>query len=71
MKIIEYEEKYLEDSRYGDLSISYNDRIDSYCINASFRKQGDTKVVLEDSNGNRQYYDLHIGKMTYSFNEMD
>ena len=62
---------YLENSSYGDLSIAYNENIDCYCINASFKKPGDTKVILEDTNGNKQYYDLHIGKMTYSFNEFE
>ena len=57
---------YLEDSKYGNLKIKYNNSIESYCINASFKKQGDTKVILEDSNGNKKYYKIHIGKMTYS-----
>ena len=57
---------YLEDSKYGNLKIKYNNSIESYCINASFKKQGDTKVILEDSNGNKKYYNIHIGKMTYS-----
>ena len=54
-----------------DLNIVYEERIESYCIKASFKKQGDTKVVLEDNNGNKQYYDIHIGKMTYSFKDFD
>ena len=62
---------YLEDNSYGSLSIVYNKDIESYCINASFRKQGDTKVVLESSNGNKKYYDIHIGKMTYSFKGLE
>lgn len=57
---------YLEDNSCGTLSIFYEERIDSYCLEASFRKQGNTKVVLEDSNGNKKYYNIHIGKMTYS-----
>lgn len=62
---------YLEDSSYGDLSIQYVDSIESYCIHASFKKPGDTKVILEDSNGNKQIFPIHIGKMTYSFDEED
>ena len=60
---------YLEDSSYGDLRIGYMDSIESYCIYASFKKTGDTKVILEDSNGNKKYFNIHIGKMTYSFDE--
>ncbi len=60
---------YLEDSSYGDLSIKYVDSIESYCIHASFKKPGNTKVILENPNGNKQYFNIHIGKMTYSFDE--
>ena len=60
---------YLEDSSYGDLSIKYVENIESYCINASFKKPGDTKIVLEDPNGKKQYFKIHIGKMTYSIDD--
>ena len=60
---------YLEDKSYGKLSIEYFDNLESYCINASFNKPGDTKVVIEDTDGNKEYYDIHIGKMTYRFGE--
>ena len=59
---------YLEDSKYGDLSISYNKQLEKYCIDASLKKPGNTKVILEDENGNKKYYDIEIGKMTYSLN---
>lgn len=60
---------YLEDSSYGELSIKKNEEIDSYCIYASFKKPGDTKVILESPTGNKKYFNIHIGKMTYSFDE--
>lgn len=60
---------YLEDSSYGGLRIEYMDSIESYCIYASFKKPGKTKVILEDPNGNKQYFNIQIGKMTYSFDE--
>ena len=60
---------YLEDSSYGNLRIGYMDSIESYCIYASFKKPGDTKVILEDPNGHKQYFNIHIGKMTYSFDD--
>lgn len=62
---------YLEDDNFGSLSISYNKNIEEYCIDASFKKQGDTRVVLEDSNGNKQYYDLSIGKNTFSIKGLE
>lgn len=60
---------YLEDSSFGKLSIKYVDSIESYCIYASFKKPGKTKVILESPNGNKQYFNIHIGKMTYSFDD--
>lgn len=62
---------YLKDKSYGNLSISYNKNIDSYCIDASFRKKGYTKLVIEDSNGNKQQFHIKIGKMTYSVKEFE
>lgn len=62
---------YLEDSSYGSLRIGYMDSIESYCIYASFKKPGDTKVILEDPSGNKEYFNIHIGKMTYSFDDED
>ena len=60
---------YLEDSSYGNLSIKYMDSIGDYCIYASFNKPGDTRVVLEEPSGNKQFFNIHIGKMTYSFDD--
>ena len=60
---------YLEDQSYGTIDIKYMDSIESYCLNASFKKPGDTKLVIEDPNGNKQSFNIHIGKNTYSFNE--
>ena len=62
---------YLEDDSYGTLNISYNKDIEVYCIDASFRKQGDTKVVIENPSGNKQSYDINIGKKTFSVKGLD
>ena len=70
-KIDDTYKAYLEDSSYGDLSIEYEKEIESYCIHAELKKPGDTKVILEDSDGNKQYFNIHIGKNTYSFPDED
>lgn len=62
---------YLEDKSFGTLDISYNKDIEVYCIDASFKKQGDTRVILEDSAGNKEDYDIHIGKNTFSVKGLD
>ena len=60
---------YLEDKEYGDLSIKYIKNIEAYCINASFKKPGDTKVIIESPEGEKKEFNIHIGKMTYEFDE--
>lgn len=62
---------YLEDKQYGDLSISYEKSIEAYCINASFKKPGNTKLIIESPEGDKQVFNIHIGKMTYSFDDED
>ncbi len=60
---------YLEDSQYGDLSVGYEKNIESYCINASFKKPGNTKLIIESPEGDKRVFNIHIGKMTYSFDD--
>ena len=62
---------YLEDKQYGELSIGYEKKIESYCINASFKKPGDTKLIIESPEGDKKVFNIHIGKMTYSFDDED
>ncbi len=57
----------LLDSKFGELSIRYEENIKEYCIHAKFVKTGDTKVIIEDPNGNINEYDLYIGKYKYDF----
>ena len=57
----------LLDSKFGELSIRYEENIKEYCIHAKFVKTGDTKVIIEDPNGNKNEYDLYIGKYKYDF----
>lgn len=61
---------YLVDSSFGELSIKYENNIEDYCINSKFYKAGDTKFVLEDPNGDKKEFDLHIRKNTFSYDEI-
>lgn len=56
---------YLEDEDYGTLEIVYEEAIESWMVNASFTKTGSTVLVLEDPAGEKQYFDLEIGRDTY------
>ena len=60
---------YLSDKKYGDVFIQYIDSIESYCINTKFYKAGNTKLIIENPNGDKRIFNLNIGKNTYSFNE--
>ena len=51
---------YLEDSSYGDVSIKYDDGLEDYLIEAKFKKAGRTNLILEDSNGNKEIYEIDI-----------
>jgi hypothetical protein len=56
---------YLQDKKYGDVEINYNKQINSYCINASFKKPGKTKLIIKTPNDQITKYNITIGKMTY------
>ncbi len=62
---------YFEDESYGKLDIEYVDNIESYCMHATFKKPGNTKIILESPTGDKQYFNIKIGKMTYSFDDED
>ena len=45
------------------------DSIDSYCIKSKFYKTGDTKLIIENPNGEKKVFNLNIGKNTYALDE--
>ena len=57
----------LDNPKLGDLSIEYEDNIETYCIKAKFYHVGEGLVILEDSNGNKKEYKIVIDKNTYDF----
>lgn len=59
---------YLENEKYGTVSLKYYDEINDYCIEAIFHTTGNTKLILDDQKGNVTKYDLSIGKNTYELN---
>ena len=60
---------YLKDSKYGNVKITYNEKIDSYLVHADFKKEGKTYMILESSDGNKVKYDLDIKRDTYKINK--
>ncbi len=60
---------YLEDSSLGDVKIVYLDSIEIYMVQADFKKEGKTTLVLESPNGERVEYDLDVKRDTYTINK--
>ena len=60
---------YLEDSRFGDVSIKYDDGLEDYLIEAEFKKTGKTNLILEDSNGNKEIYEIDIKNSSFKISK--
>ena len=61
---------YLEDSKYGSVSIIYMESIKEYMIHADFKKEGNTKMILETPNGEKIEYNLTIKRDTYNIKKI-
>lgn len=65
----EFDDSYtasLEDASFGKVSIEYESTIECYKVHADFEKLGETRLILESSQGEKQYFDLNVGRDTYS-----
>ncbi|MBP5167221.1 MAG: hypothetical protein ILP09_08200 [Oscillospiraceae bacterium] len=56
---------YLEDDKYGDVSIIYLDSLEDYFLHADFRRSGDTVLTMVSPTGEKTEYDVHIERDTY------
>lgn len=56
---------YLEDESFGEVHIGYEESIESYIVYASFKKTGDTVIVLESPAGEKHYFDLTVERTSY------
>ena len=59
----------MEDSSFGKVYITYNQAIEDYMVNAEFIKAGKTNIILEDSKGNKEIYEIDIKVNTYDINK--
>ena len=60
---------YLDDSSYGRVYITYDEGLEDYMVNAEFKKAGKTNIILEDSNGNKEVYEIDIKNSSYDINK--
>lgn len=56
---------YLEDDGFGTVEIVYSESLEDYMANARLVKGGKTRLILEDSSGKKQIYDLDISYSTF------
>lgn len=56
---------YFKDNSYGELSIKYENAIETWMVHAEFRKAGKTEFVLESPNGEKTIFEIDIKRDTY------
>ena len=64
----EFDDTYkvsLKDDEYGKVFIVYEKNIDSYMVNAEFKKTGNTELILDTPSGEKIIYDLKIERYSY------
>ena len=57
---------YLNDNKYGDLGIKYEDSIETWMVHAEFKKSGKTEFLLESPDGEKTKFDIVIRRNTYT-----
>ena len=60
---------YIEDSSYGKVYITYNEGLEDYVVNAEFTRAGKTNIILEDSKGNKEVFEIYIKNNSYDINK--
>ena len=56
---------YLLDSKYGNLSIKYEEALETWMLHADFKHAGTTEFILESPNGEKMVFNIIIKKFTY------
>ena len=70
---VEFDDSYkasLEDESFGEVYIVYEENIESYMVNAKFKKTGDTKLILESPEGEKRTFSLTIRRNSYDIDEI-
>jgi len=65
----EFDDTYtasLEDASFGQVSVEYEKDLVCYKVHADFERLGETRLILESPEGERQYFDLNVGRDTYT-----
>lgn len=57
---------YLTDSKYGDVKVVYEQGIEDYMVQADFKKEGNTNLIIESPDGEKTEYTVDIKWDTYN-----
>ena len=60
---------FLIDDKYCDVSVEYFESIESYMVNADFKKKGQTELIINTPEGTTKRYDLIIDLSSYEMYE--
>ena len=55
----------LKDKEYGNLFIVYNENIESYMVNAEFKKTGSTEFTISSLDGKEYVYKIKVERSSY------
>ncbi|MCR4669224.1 MAG: hypothetical protein K5774_07670 [Clostridia bacterium] len=61
----------LEDESFGKVFIVYNDNLQDYIVNAEFRKQGTTNMIMESADGERRVFEITVYRDHYDIKEIE
>lgn len=61
---------YLGNDKFGSVKIVYDDNLEDYRVDAEFKKAGKTKLVLEDTEGNKTIYDIDIKRDSFNLKKV-
>lgn len=48
-----------------EIYIEYEEDMKTYVVKAEFKKIGKTKLIIESPNGDKNIYEINIGRNTY------
>lgn len=56
---------YLTDESFGDVKIRYESGLEDWVVDAAFRKAGNTEIVVESPDGEKEVFEIQIERSTY------
>ena len=60
---------YLKDKKYGNLKIKYEEGIETWMIEAKFKKAGKTSFIIESPYGDKKTFNINIKRDTFIINK--